>query len=118
MSTRWRSTRRCCGSGERSLDRAYQDPRVSARVNDGRAFLEQTKTQYDLIFSRSRTSLTLVSGASSLRLEATYSPSKQFNQLGPTLPPVAHSRCTTITREHWLINRLAGTLDTVFGHPP
>src|SRR4051812_5237839 len=51
-------------------DRAYQDPRVTAHVNDGRAFLQSTRTKYDLILFALPDSLTLVSGASSLRLES------------------------------------------------
>ncbi len=51
-------------------DRAYQDPRVTAHVNDGRAFLERTDKKYDLILFALPDSLTLVSGASALRLES------------------------------------------------
>ena len=70
-STRSRSTRRCCGSaGSTDPDRAYQDPRVTAHVNDGRAFLQSTKRKYDLILFALPDSLTLVSGASSFRLES------------------------------------------------
>ena len=54
---------------ERHPDRPYQDPRVSRFVNDGRAFLEQTDDEYDLILFALPDSLTLVSGQSSLRLE-------------------------------------------------
>ena len=55
---------------QHSPDRAYQDPRVSAHVNDGRAFLRTDEDQYDLILFALPDSLTLVSGASSLRLES------------------------------------------------
>ena len=51
-------------------DHPYQDPRVSVHINDGRAFLEQTDTKYDLILFALPDSLTLVSGQSSLRLES------------------------------------------------
>ena len=43
-------------------DHPYQDPRVSVHINDGRAFLEQTDTKYDLILFALPDSLTLVSG--------------------------------------------------------
>ena len=34
---------------ERNPDHAYQDPRVSRHVNDGRAFLRTTDARYDLV---------------------------------------------------------------------
>ena len=55
---------------ERNPDRAYQDPRVTRHVNDGRAFLQSTDTKYDLILFALPDSLTLVSGASQIRLES------------------------------------------------
>ena len=39
-------------------------------INDGRAFLEQTHTRYDMILFALPDSLTLVAGQSSLRLES------------------------------------------------
>jgi hypothetical protein len=103
---------------QHSLDRAYQDPRVSAHVNDGRAFLEQTKTQYDLILFALPDSLTLVSGASSLRLESYLFTEQAVQSARAHLAPGGAFAMYNYYREHWLINRLAGTLDTVFGHPP
>ena len=55
---------------QRNPDRAYQDPRVTRHVNDGRAFLQSTDRQYDLILFALPDSLTLVSGASQIRLES------------------------------------------------
>src|ERR1022692_1120614 len=40
-------------------DHPYQSPRVSVHINDGRAFLSQTKTKYDLILFALPDSLTL-----------------------------------------------------------
>ncbi|MDQ1703225.1 MAG: hypothetical protein QOF57_2477, partial [Frankiaceae bacterium] len=51
-------------------DGAYDDPRVTVHINDGRAYLQQTKDKFDLIMFALPDSLTLVSGASSLRLES------------------------------------------------
>src|SRR6266550_1256855 len=48
----------------------YQDPRVTSHVNDGRAYLQTTHKTFDLILFALPDSLTLVSGASSLRLES------------------------------------------------
>jgi spermine/spermidine synthase len=51
-------------------DRPYRSPRVSAFVDDGRAFLEQADDRYDLILFALPDSLTVVTGQSSLRLES------------------------------------------------
>src|SRR6202035_3009397 len=48
----------------------YQDKRVSVYINDGRQFLDQTQTKYDMILFALPDSLTLVAGQSSLRLES------------------------------------------------
>ncbi len=99
-------------------DHAYQDPRVTAHVNDGRAFLEQTKTKYDLILFALPDSLTLVSGASSLRLES-YLFTKQAVEVARShLAPGGAFSMYNFYREQWLVDRLAGTVDDVFGHDP
>ncbi len=49
---------------EKNPDRAYDDPRVTVHVNDGRAFLQSTDTKYDLILFALPDSLALVNGAS------------------------------------------------------
>jgi spermidine synthase len=43
---------------------------VTRHVNDGRAFLQSTDKKYDLILFALPDSLTLVSGASQIRLES------------------------------------------------
>ena len=48
----------------------YDDPRVTRITNDGRAYLQQTDTMYDLIIFALPDSLTLVSGQSAVRLES------------------------------------------------
>ena len=54
---------------EQNPDRPYADKRVKMHTNDGRAFLESTDRKYDLILFALPDSLTLVSGASQIRLE-------------------------------------------------
>src|SRR5439155_6234615 len=51
-------------------DHPYSDPRVRVFIDDGRAFLERTDEKYDLILFALPDSLTLVAGASQLRLES------------------------------------------------
>ncbi len=52
-----------------NADRPYQSPRVTVHIADGRAFLEQTSTRYNLILFALPDSLTVLAGQSSLRLE-------------------------------------------------
>lgn len=54
---------------EHNPSRAYLDPRVTVTVDDGRAFLTQTKNKYDLIIFALTDSLVKVSSMTQLRLE-------------------------------------------------
>lgn len=99
-------------------DHAYQDPRVSAHVDDGRAFLERTHKKYDLIIFALPDSLTLVSGASSLRLESYLFTEQGVAAAKDHLAVGGAFSMYNFYRQQWLVDRLAGTLDTVFRHPP
>ena len=99
-------------------DHAYQDPRVTAHVNDGRAFLEQTNAKYDLILFALPDSLTLVSGASSLRLESYLFTKQAVETAKSHLAPGGAFSMYNFYREQWLVDRLAGTVADVFGHDP
>jgi SAM-dependent methyltransferase len=103
---------------QHSPDAAYADPRVTAHVDDGRAFLERTSTRYDLILFALPDSLTLVSGASSLRLESYLFTEQAVRAARDHLAPGGAFSMYNYYREHWLVDRLAGTVDGVFGHPP
>ena len=99
-------------------DHAYRDPRVSAHVDDGRAFLERTHKKFDLIIFALPDSLTLVSGASSLRLESYLFTKQSIQSARKHLAPGGAFSMYNFYRQQWLVDRLAGTLDVVFGHPP
>jgi tRNA1(Val) A37 N6-methylase TrmN6 len=103
---------------ERNPDHVYADPRVSVHVDDGRAFLERTGSRYNLILFALPDSLTLVSGASSLRLESYLFTEQAMAAARDHLAPGGAFAMYNFYREAWLVDRLAGTLDTVFGHPP
>lgn len=103
---------------QHSPDAAYANPRVTTHVDDGRAFLERTNTRYDLILFALPDSLTLVSGASSLRLESYLFTEQAVRSARDHLAPGGAFAMYNYYREHWLVDRLAGTLDSVFGHPP
>jgi len=97
---------------------AYQDPRVSVHVTDGRAFLEQTHKKFDLILFALPDSLTLVSGQSSLRLESYLFTLESMRTARAHLKPGGAFAMYNYYRQQWLIDRLAGTLDDVYGKPP
>ncbi|MGL5823897.1 MAG: spermidine synthase [Nocardioides sp.] len=103
---------------ENNPDRAYQDPRVTTHVNDGRAFLERTDKKYDLILFALPDSLTLVSGASALRLESYLFTKQAMESAKAHLAPGGAFAMYNFYREPWLVDRLANTLDQAFGHSP
>lgn len=103
---------------ENNIDRPYADPRVTTHANDGRAFLESTDRKYDLILFALPDSLTLVSGASQIRLESFLFTREAMQSVRGHLKPDGAFAMYNYYREPWLIDRLAGTANTVFGHSP
>ncbi|HET6742424.1 MAG TPA: spermidine synthase, partial [Kribbella sp.] len=90
-------------------DHPYQDPRVTSHIDDGRAFLSRTKTKYDMILLALPDSLTLVNGASSLRLESYLFTKQAFESARDHLNPGGAFAMYNYYRETWLIDRLAST---------
>ena len=103
---------------EKNPNQPYSDPRVTVYIDDGRAFLSRTNEKYDLILFALPDSLTLVSGASQLRLESYLFTQESIQEAYDHLTEDGVFAMYNYYREDWLINRLAGTLDQVFGHPP
>lgn len=99
-------------------DRPYADPRVTAHITDGRAFLEQTDRRYDLIVFALPDSLTLVSGQSSIRLESYLFTVEAFQQVEAHLRPGGTFAMYNYYREGWLVDRLGGLVTGAFGRPP
>lgn len=103
---------------QQNPDHAFQDPRVTSYINDGRAFLEQTSGRYDLILFALPDSLTLVAGQSSLRLESYLFTVEAMRAAQRHLTPGGAFGEYNYYREAWLVDRLAGTLQQVYGHAP
>jgi hypothetical protein len=99
-------------------DQPYQDPRVTTYVDDGRAFLEGTDKKYDLILFALPDSLTLVSGASALRLESYLFTEQAIQSARDHLAPGGAFSMYNFYRETWLVDRLGNTIDQGFGHAP
>jgi SAM-dependent methyltransferase len=98
--------------------RPYQDPRVSVHIDDGRAFIERTDQRYDLVIFALPDSLTLVSGQSSLRLESYLFTEEAMRRVRGLLRPDGVFGMYNFYRESWLVDRLATTLQVVYGRPP
>lgn len=103
---------------ERHPERPYDDPRVDVYIDDGRAFLERTERTYDLILFALPDSLTLVSAQSALRLESYLFTLEAMEEARDHLKPGGAFAMYNYYREQWLIDRLAGTLATAYGHVP
>jgi hypothetical protein len=103
---------------EHHPDQPYQDPRVTTYVNDGRAFLQRTDEEYDLILFALPDSLTLVSGASALRLESYLFTEQAMEVARDHLAPGGAFAMYNFYREQWLVDRLGNTMEQAFGHAP
>ena len=103
---------------ENNIDRPYDDPTVHRHVNDGRAFLESSGRKYDLILFALPDSLTLVSGASQIRLESFLFTKEAMESVRRHLKPDGAFAMYNYYREPWLIDRLARTVESAFGHAP
>ncbi len=103
---------------ERHPDHPYADPRVSVTIDDARAFLEGNDRQYDLILFALPDSLTLVSGQSSLRLESYLFTLEAMQRAESHLRPGGTFAMYNYYYQAWLVDRLAGTLERVYGQAP
>jgi hypothetical protein len=103
---------------ERHPDHPYDNPAVDVHIDDGRAFLERSDDLYDLILFALPDSLTLVSGQSNLRLESFLFTREAMESAREHLKPHGVFAMYNYYRQPWLIDRLAGTLSEVYGHPP
>ncbi|HEU5148942.1 MAG TPA: hypothetical protein VFU19_00510 [Iamia sp.] len=96
----------------------YDDPRVDIHIDDGRAFLERTKEQYDLILLALPDSITLLSGQSALRLESYLFTEEAMEAARDRLKPGGVFTMYNYYRETWLIDRYGAMLEDVYGRPP
>jgi len=99
-------------------DRPYQDPRVTAIIDDGRAFLRRTTDRYDLVLFALPDSLTLVSTSANLRLESFLFTDESFREVRDHLTQGGIFVLYNFYREDWLPQKMAGMLEGAFGSPP
>lgn len=96
----------------------YDDPRVRAYIDDGRAFLRNAPGPYDLIVFALPDSLTLTSGFASIRLESFLMTVEAMQAARRLLAEDGVLVLYNYYREDWLIQKLAYMLQTAFGEPP
>jgi len=101
-----------------NLDRPYADPRVTVHIDDGRAYLQRAHKHWDLIIFALPDSLTLVSGASQVRLESYLFTKQALQTVRAHLNPGGAFAMYNSYRDRWLLGRLANTAAVAFGHDP
>jgi SAM-dependent methyltransferase len=99
-------------------DHPYQDPRVTAIINDGRAYLRSTDKKYDLVVFALPDSLTLVSSTANIRLESFLFTEESFASVRDHLNPNGVFVLYNYYREPWLITKIGGMLQDAFHTPP
>ncbi len=99
-------------------DRPYDDPRVHRHVNDGRAFLQGTDQEYDLVIFALPDSLTLVSQAANVRLESFLFTEEAFRSVAEHLSDDGIFVLYNYYRDPWLVAKIATMLQDAFGGAP
>lgn len=99
-------------------DDPWSDPRVDVHIDDGRAYLERADKKWDKILLALPDSLTLVQGASTVRLESYLFTEEAAQTAREHLKPGGVFAMYNFYREGWLVDRYANTLDQTFGNPP
>ena len=91
---------------------------MTVHINDGRAFIEQAQDTYDTILFALPDSLTLVAGASQLRLESYLFTEPAMQRVRQLLSDDGVFAMYNYYREPWLVGRLGATMAAAFGHVP
>ena len=99
-------------------DRPYDSDTVFTHVQDGRAFLEQTDREWDMVLFALPDSLTLIQGQSAIRLESYLFTEEAAEAARDHLRPGGVFAMYNYYREDWLRDRFAGTLAEAFGQNP
>jgi hypothetical protein len=99
-------------------NRPYDDPRVTRIIDDGRAYLQRTKDEYDLVVFALPDSLTLVSTSANLRLESFLFTSEAFASVRDRLSPDGVFVMYNFYREEWLPQKMGRMLHETFGSEP
>jgi Spermidine synthase len=99
-------------------DQPYANSRVRVHTGDGREFLTNTDRQYDLIVFALPDSLMRISAMSSVRLESYLFTLEAFALARQHLTGDGVFVMYNEYRWQWLVNKLANSLELIFGRPP
>ncbi len=99
-------------------NRPFDDPRVTTYITDGREWLQNTDDKYDTVLLALPDSLTLVAGASQLRLESYLFTLQSMERVRDVLTDDGVFAMYNYYRDPWLVGRLARTMEQAFGHAP
>jgi spermidine synthase len=104
---------------EEHPDRPYQDPRVTAHLDDGRNFLRRAPDgEYDLVVYALVDSLVLHSGYGNIRLESFLFTQQAFADVRRVLKPEGTFAVYNYFRQGWIVARLREALRRTFGADP
>lgn len=96
----------------------YQDGRVAAHADDGRAFMQRTEREYDLIVFALPDSLASLSNFANIRLESFLFTRESFEQARDLLADDGVVVLYNYYRKGWLVRKLADMQAQVHGHDP
>jgi hypothetical protein len=99
-------------------DRPYRDRRVRVIVDDGRAYMQRCRKRYDLVIFALPDSLAVLSSHANIRLESFLFTLESFRQAKLLLKENGVLVLYNYYRKEWLLKKLSGMLQRVFGHPP
>lgn len=99
-------------------DRPYDDARVALYLNDGRNFLRETDKRYDLVVYALVDSLILHSSVSNVRLESFLFTLQALKDVKRAMKPGGMFVVYNLMRQGWLVHRIAGMVEEVFGSAP
>jgi SAM-dependent methyltransferase len=96
-------------------ERPYDDPRVTAVVDDARSFFEGSADRYDIVAFGLLDSHTLLSSMSSVRLDSFVYTVESFKQVRRHLKDDGLAVLTFVTTAPWIEQRLGRMLGETFG---
>jgi spermidine synthase len=100
-------------------DRPYDDPRVTAHLDDGRNFLRRAPAgEYDVVIYALVDSLVLHSGYGNIRLESYLFTEQAFADVRRVLKPEGTFAVYNYFRQGWIVSRLREALRGTFGAEP
>jgi len=104
--------------GRRHPEHPYDDPRVSAHLNDARAFMKRTKARYNLILFGLLDSHTQLSDYSNMRLDNFVYTEESFREARALLAPNGVLFVKFQVNYPWLGRRIVEIMTHAFGKAP